>query len=343
MSERDALIPLYSGRYLRREQISDAGGGARAVSETLDQAAGVRFVRSWGAWSIKPNASYKSQLVAGRGESLGSGLFDRGQASAGLEAERRGVKFTSVRQTVSAAASRYYHYQAARSPLFGAELLSDDRALDTAAYDYTAAADYALGERHVLSASAGVSLVDYPRQRVFEGAALSGRLRRDWLGTATLGAARRLPQETGARIFGSAGLSAGYAVLSSNQNGLDAGQSTPGQVRANPDYYSYMEWSAGPLVNLGGREGWKISVSYNYARRAYRARLVQDAAGGYAPDKVRTDIQTLSCVASYPLFGRLAVQASGGWLKASSNNRFETYSLSNYDYPYLFLGLSFAL
>lgn len=342
LSEDDTLVPLASGSYMRRRQVSDVAGSATATTETLTQSAGLRYMRALGSWTLKPNVSYQSRLEASGEERLGRGMFDRRQTGAGLEAEWKRGPLKSLRLTASAARARYYHYQAARSTLFGAELLLDDRALDASSYDLNAASDWAAGERWTLSASAGASRVDYPHQVVFEGATTTGRARRDLVGSWTLGASRAWAAGDG-RYSGSAGLTAGFSMLSSNQNDVDPGQSSAGVLRENPDFYSYSEWSAGPTLGAGARGGWRASLSYQVSERAYRARPAQDASGGYLDARARTRVQTLSWAASYPVLGGLSAQASGGWVKASSNTRFERYSLYNYSYPYLFIGAAYAL
>lgn len=350
LSDDDVLLPTFSGQYLRRDQVNQIGGGGTLVSETLDDDASLRWIHSMGSWLIKPNVNYKSELaVSLPQDSLGKGFFDMRQAGAGVELERKGERLKSVRQNLGVSRTDYYHYQAARSPLFGAEFLLDRRALDFVSYDYSIAADYVPWGDGLLSASAEGSYADYAHQQTLEpnpvnpaGFVISSTNRHDWLGTWLLGLTQRWAGSLdGTPVEGSAGLTAGYVVLSSNQNDFDASQSGMG-ARFNSNYYSYHEISAGPLLSVTSGK-WKSSLSYNYAQRSYVSRPVQDSSGAYLGGAVRTDTQTAAYSLTCQLGRGFSAQASGGYVHAASNTRFENFYLYNYSYPYYFLGFGYSL
>ncbi len=353
LSDQDALLPSLNGQYSHSSQVNQIGGGGTLVTQALDDAAGLRWIHSFGAWAVKPNASYKSELATiNSQESLGAGIFDFGQESAGAELEWTGQgAVKSVRQDFSVSNTDYYHYQPGRSPLFGTELLSNGRDLNFVSYGYTAAADFAFWAGGLLSASAGGSYLDYGDQKVVEGDtgaktfSLTGSARQDWMGNAVVSVSQKLPgNPAGLPISGQASLSLGYTALRSNQNDVDNFQSNSSVFKFSPNYYSYDEFSAGPLLNLVIAGKLRLSFSYNFSRRDYLGRPVQDGAGRYLGGKVYTDTHTLSFSAGYPvLLPGLSAQVSGGYVSSSSNMAFESFYLYNYSYPYAFAGLSYAL
>ena len=348
-SETDALIAAISGQYQRRDQVNQLGGGGTLVSQTVDDSASLRWVHSLGSWLIKPNIDYKNELADSLPQdSLGKGFFDMNQFAAGLEAEWKGERVKSLRQSFSASDTDYYHYQPARSPLFGVELLLDHRNLNFLSYDYKLAADLAPWENALLSGSAAASYEDYAHQKVLEaipsGFNITSRDRLDWLGTWVLSMTQRWSPSWGSTpLEASAGLSAGYVVLSSNQNDFDAFQSAGNTARFNANFYSYHEPSIGPLLSLTVAKKWKSTLSYTYAHREYVARPVQDPAGRYVGGSVRTDTHTVSYSLSCQLNKHFSAQASGGYVYAASNTRFENFYLYNYSYPYYFAGFGYSL
>ncbi len=353
LSDSDTLLPSFNGAYTHSSQVNQIGGGGTLVTQTLDNAASLRWIHSFGAWSLKPNISYKSELATiNSQEALGAGIFDFGQESGGAELEWsvQGL-VKSVRQDFSASNTDYYHYQPGRSPLFGVELLSNGGDLNFMSYSYTASADFALWNGGLATASLGGSLLDYGDQKVIEGDAnaktysLTSRTRQDSMADAVLSLTQKLSgSPAGIPVEASASLSLGYTALRSDQNDVDNFQSNSSVFMFTPDYYSYDEFSAGPLLSLSVARKCLISLSYNFARRNYLGRPVQNGAGGYLGGTVYTDTHTVAYSVSYPiLFPGLNVQASGGYVAASSNMAFENFYLYNYSYPYFFAGLGYAL
>jgi hypothetical protein len=352
LGESDTVIPSVSGQYLRRNQVNHIGGGGTLVTETLDNNAGLRWIHAAGSWSFKPTLAYKGQLVVSLpGETFGKGFFDMNQVSAALEIERKGERLKSLRQGFSAAKTRYYHYEASRSPLFGLELLLHDRALDFVAYGYTIGADLEPWENGLLSASAEGSYLDYSRQRVLKPAPgvadafrIGSKTRRDLAVSALAGLTHR-----GALTLGelpvewSAGMTAAFLQFDSNQNNFDAGQSAAAVFRLNRDFYSYREASAGPLLSATVAKRWRASLLYNAARRRYDQRETQDSEGAYAGGRVITTTQSVSGSLSCQLHKSLSAQASGGYFRSESNTKFDSYYLYNFSYPYYFVGLSYSL
>lgn len=346
-SSTDLIVSSLNGDYLHQAQVSQIGGGGQILTQTMDNTASLRWLHKLGAWTLKPHVSFKNELATiSNQENLGNGIFDFNQGSAGLEAEWKGERLKSVRQDFTASQTNYYNYNPHSSPLFGAELLRSNQALNFMSYSYTLSADYAVWESALLSATAMGSYLDYANQNVAESAAPGtfnfGGVRHDWLGDWTLGLTQKLPKMS-VPITGNVGLNAGFVVLDSNQNNLDLGQSISGQSFFTPNFYSYDEISLGPTLNMVVAGKCKISLSYNYAHRNYRDRPAQAASGSYLPNTIWTDTHTIGYSISYPIAGNLNIQTSGGYVYATSNTGFNNFYLYNYSYPYYFAGFGYSL
>ena len=367
LSSGESVIPTLNGQYTNMAEVLPFGGGGTLVTQTLDNTVMLRWVHRAGAWAVKPFASFKNEMLTiSKTEALDTGLLDSDQGGAGVELEWKGRRhFKSVRQDLSWDRTVFYHYnpQSPINPLFGQELLQNGEALNFDSYSYELSVDEAPDAPTLLSASLGLSYLYYPDQQVFSGPPSPGsslplgelpsqptsQKRVDYMDTATVGATRRWAGSWGSRPWsGSAGLTAGYVGLNSNQNDFDLLQSNSTQPHINMNYYSYDEFSAGPILNftLGG--GWLANLSYNYAFRAYRDRPVQNADGIYpttmsAAATINTNTQTLSYSLACPLTKRWSFQASGGYVGATSNTQFDKFYLYSYSYLYYFAGFGVAL
>jgi hypothetical protein len=359
LSSAESVIPTLNGQYTNMAEVLPFGGGGTLVTQTLDNTAMLRWVQRAGAWAVKPFASFKNEMLTiSDSESLDTGLFDSDQGGAGVELEWKGRRHVkSVRQDLSWDRTAFYHYNPSSpvNPLFGQELFQNVDALNFDSYSYELSVDEAPNAPTLLSASLGMSYLYYPDQQVFSDSPVpTGELpsqptsqkRVDYMDTATVGATRRWSGSWGSRPWaGSAGLTAGYVGLSSNQNNFDDGQSQSNLLRVNPNYYSYDEFSAGPLLNVTLGGGWLANLSYNYAFRAYRSRPVQNADGAYPMNaaEINTRTQTLSYSLTCPLTKRWSFQASGGYVDAASNTQFDKFYLYSYGYLYYFAGFGVAL
>lgn len=352
-SPGDILLPQFSGQYARRNQLTSIAGGSIQTSQTMDNTVGLRWIYDLGDnWKVKPNFSFKSELIAqNNSEALGAGLFDLHQEQGGVEFEWNGEDLKSLRQSISGGKTQYYHYDPRNSPLFGLELLTGRQVLDIDAIDYQAAADYQPWKDGLLTGTLDLSRIEYPNQIVFQGLVPTTSKRVDWLWSTLLGLTQKWTVVPGERpVDLSASLTGGFAELVSNQNDVDI-QSPAGQASVlatgngipNSDYYSYTEYSIGPMFSLASGAAWRATLGYNFARRDYRDRPVQDGAGQYVSDKIRTETHTLTISGLYMLTKNWSVQASAGYVRAFSNTGFQNFYLYSYNFPYYFLGFGYAL
>ncbi|MEQ1919254.1 MAG: hypothetical protein ABL955_08655 [Elusimicrobiota bacterium] len=342
LSDRDLLIPIVSGQYRRTREVQELIGGGFLTQETLDNTLGLRWIRLLNPnWNVKSTLSYKNELLTESAtEKLGAGLFDYNKVSASVELERIGEGTArSVRQTLSAYSIRFYHYRAlsAETSDLGAEVNAGDRVLDFNAYEYSAAVDVVPNERTLLTFSVMGSLRPYRDQKVVtvEGTYLSKNRFDAYVAGAA--SARRMLPDWGT-LETSLGLNASYSRLESSQHNYDA-QNT----RFNPGYYDYGEMTAGPFMALRWRRKLSVSLGYDYARRAYDHRSVQDEAGTYGDKAIRINTHTLNMSTSYALGRGFSLLAQGTYRRSTSNMLYESSYRYNYWTANYYAGISWSL
>lgn len=342
LSERDLLIPIVSGQYRRTREVQELIGGGFLTQETLDNTLGLRWVHLLSPeWNVKSTLSYKNEMLTESvSEKLGAGLFDFHKTAASLELERVGQgALRSVRQSLTAYTIRFYHYRAlsASTSELGSEVSAGDRVLDFNAYEYSAAVDIVPEEKTLLSFSVLGSLRPYRDQKVVTvaGTYLS-RNRFDAYVVAAASARRALPDWGG--LESSLGLNASYSRLESSQHSYDA-QNT----RFNPGFYDYGEMAAGPFAALRWRRKLGATLSYDYSRRAYDHRPLQDESGAYGGSAIRLNTHTLNFSASYALGRGFYLRAQGAYRRSTSNMLYESTYRYNYWTANYFAGIGWAL
>ncbi len=342
LTERDLLIPIVSGQYRRTREVQELIGGGFLTQETLDNTLGLRWIRLLNQeWNVKSTLSYKNEMLTeSASEKLGAGLFDYHKAAASIELERLGQgAVRSVRQSLGAYAVRFYHYRAlsAETSDLGAEVNAGDRVLDFSAYEYSAAVDVVPDERTLLSFSVMGSLRPYRDQKVVtvSGTYLS-RNRFDAFIAGAASARRSLPEW--GTLESSLGLNAAYSRLESDQHNYDA-QNT----RFNPGYYDYGELSAGPFVAARWRRKVGATLSYDYSRRAYDHRPLQDETGAYGADAIRMNTHTVNLSASWLLGRGFSLIGQGTYRRSTSNMLYESSYRYNYWTANYYAGVSWSL
>lgn len=342
LTDRDLLIPIFTGQYRRTREVQELIGGGFLTQETLDNTAGLRWVRLLDRrWNLKSTLSYKNELLTESvSETLGNGLFDYHKFAGSLELERIGEGTArSFRQSLSAYAVRFYHYRAlsAETAELGSEVNAGDRVLDFNAYEYAAALDLLPTERTLVAFSVLGSLRPYRDQKVVtEAGTYLGRNRFDAYVVGAGSVRQALP--AWGPLEASLGLNASYARLESSQHNYDA-QNT----RFNPGYYDYGEISAGPFLATRWGKKFNTTASHSYSRRAYDHRPVQDASGTYGIDAIRLDTHTVNLSAAYLLGRGFSLLAQGTYRRSTSNMLYESAYRYNYWTANYYAGVGWSL
>jgi hypothetical protein len=339
LSEKTSVLGTVSGRYRRVREVQELIGGGFLTRETLENGGTAKIIRTLGeSWKLKGKASYKNiMLVESEDEKLSKGLYDYHKIGAGLEAERTGGRLRSLSISLDPYAVRFYHYSSlASGSQFGSEINSGDHTLDFNAYDFSSAAEYLLAERTLLTGSALLSYRPYPDQKIVQvSGTYAGSNRSDLYGQAGLGIFQGLPAWPLLRLESGAGFDATYIGLRSNQNNYDASR-----TRFNPDYYDYDEYHVSPRVSSRWFGKLSLSLAYDYSRRNYRERPLQNEDGTYGSDRIVLHTQSVSCSLSYPLPKGFSIVAEGVYRNAYSNMQYQKSYRYNYHAEHYFAGIA---
>ncbi len=337
-NDRWSLIPTVNGKYRRVREVQELVGGGFLTRETLENSAIVKGLYALTPrWKLKAKTSYKNQLlVESEDEKLGKGLYDNNKYGAGLEAERTGKLFRSIRFSLDPYGLRYIRYASLASGTeFGSEINSGANTLDFNAYDATMAADIQLGKRSLLQLNHLTSYRLFLEQKKVTTSGLyTADDRNDVFNQTNLGLSHVLPDWFGEKFQIMAGLDASYAFLTSNQNNYDAAR-----TKFNENYYGYSEYHAGPRFAARFFD-LELGVSYDYGRRLYADRPIQDASGSYLSDKIRIDTHSINYSFRYPIIYGFSAIAQGVYRRSNSNIAYERTYRYNYVAQHYFLGLS---
>ncbi|MBI4051107.1 MAG: hypothetical protein HY400_01230, partial [Elusimicrobia bacterium] len=293
---------------------------------------------------LKPSVSYKNELITESvDEKLGKGLFDYNKLAFGVEAEREGRYFKSIRQSLTAYGIRFYHYESlSTSQDLGLEINSGSNVLDFNALDYALTVEFIPFPEALATGSLLASFRHFPDQNIVTlTGEFESKKREDVYAAVLLGYQQKLPDlEMEDFWFGmetAAGLNASYTLQESDQSNYDATR-----TQFNPDYYDYGEIMAGPFLAFRFAGKLAMSLGYEFSDRHYQARPVQDKDGNYENKRVDMKTHTISLYFSYPLYAGLSAKAQGALRSATSNMKYESTYRYNYHSAHYFVGLGYS-
>lgn len=343
-----ALLPSLNSSYQGTKTVVDLVGAGTLFQEQMDHRLAARAVYTpgGGQWRLKPSLSYKYQLLKEtKDEDWGEGLFDYRKWSAGLDAEyvyhdpfslHAGVdyfetSFPNYTSLESQAATQFQGQSLARE-------LVGDFILDTQNASLSIGGDGPIYERLILDGNAVATYQHFPNQHVVDGAGqLTPLLREDLATTVTLGA--RMPRELNSDLRTLGGLDLGLSYTTSNQNNYDARQ-----ARFFPLYYNYGELRVSPSFKLligPPREAVVLGLSATWWHRRYPYRVIQDEAGAYLDQKLRTDNSMISASLTYPMAKHFSLLFNFQYGKTISNQRYESFYSYNYSVTNYLFGFSY--
>jgi hypothetical protein len=343
--ENFSLLPSIGLGYRKSRDVQELAGGGFLTQEQQTRSLGLKGVRNVGdSWKAKAYASYRQELIIEtKDESWGDGDFDYDKTAVGVEAERTGSAWRSLRFGLDYYALAFPNFSslAAEARNLGITVNPGEDVLDFSAVDASVGADVQLGSKSLLSGYLLASSRDFKDQKIVKpDGTYTADDRSDTYLYLSAGYRHQLPQWSlfGLGVENLAGVDLSYAALDSDQHNYDAGR-----TKFNENYYDYSEIGFGPRVNLRFREKLTLGLSYMLSTRDYADRPVQNADGTYTTDTISSDVNTLRVTVSYPLLKNLSVEGRYANQNADSNMKFEQtykydYSSSNY-----FLGLSYQL
>jgi len=343
LNRRWSLFPVLSGSYKGTKDVQDLVGAGTVFQEQMDYRAGLKGVYKLEEdprWRVKPSGSYTIQyLKETKDEGWGSGLFDYRKLDFGIETEFLYKKPFSLRAGFDYFLTRFPNYtslesQAATSfqnQSLARELVGDS-VLDVNGQAFNIAGDLPLG-RVAAEGSYLFMHQGFPSQPLVDS---SGQLTSEHRDDTTHMLSGRLiyPWQIrqGLRLTGSVGL--GVVQNTSDQNNYDASHAV-----FTERFYDYTEHrrSVGFRLSAGDPKERPVVAGLDMSlnTRTYARRRIQDAAGTYLGDNLRTNTFALSASASRPIAPRFKALFTIQHVVSSSNQEYEqlyqySYSATNY-------------
>lgn len=339
---RLTLLPAYTSAYRATREIQELVGGGFLTQQLWNHLFTLKPIVKIGSLRIKPKGSYKIEWIRETTEEKwGGGLFDFRKAAGGLEVEKEGSRFKSIRGGAEFYAIRFPNYKALTSRQFGEEIKSGTRVLDFNAIDGTAAIDVMLFPKSILSFQALTSFRFFPDQFIVtRSGAYSADLRQDFFLYGLLAWRQALPAFSKWRMATTVGLDFAFHHLSSSQNSYDATRRF-----FTPKYYDYNEPRFTPRVSFLFADKIGFSLSHEWSWRSYRDRILQDAQGEFSATAKRIDVRsrTLGFTLSYKILKSLSVVGQGSYRISKSNMAFEKVFRYNYSSFIYLMGLAWEL
>lgn len=341
LGDKFSLLPTMSYAYQKTRDVKELAGGGFLTQQSQDMSGSLKGIYAVTQnWRAKAYASYRQELLKETSdEKWGSGLFDNDKIAGGIEAEKLGERWRSIRVGADYYRTTFGNFESLSSQQFGAEINSGKDVLDFRALDATAGADLSIGPKAVLSGYLLESNRNFPDQKIVKlDGTYSNDLRKDTYLYASLGYRHQLPTlalfKMGVESL--AGLDATYLWQDSNQNNYDASQ-----TKFNKNYYDYSQVGLGPLVNFRFKEKLTLGFSYLYEMRSYADRPSQNADGTYKSKTISTNTSTFRISTGYPIVKGLSAQIQVALQHATSNMDYETVYRYNYSSSNIFGGLSY--
>ncbi len=342
---RLTVLPSFSVDYRQTRDVQELIGGGFLTQEQSKQTGALKAV--WALsdrWKIKGYGSFRQELVKETSdEKWGHGLFDYRKTVGGLELERAGALFRSLR----AGADMYwvafpnFDSLSADAEQFGGEINTGTRVLDYRGLDGTLAGDLLLSPRTSVSASLAASDRRFGDQNLVQvDGSYAPTRRRDLFLFASAALRRQLPSRDfrWASVDSVAGVDLSAGWLNSNQNHYDTDRTI-----FNDDYYDYVELGVGPRLSLRFNQKLTVGLGVAWSRRRYGRRPVQDVDGSYLSGNVTTTSWTYRLSLGYPLMDHLDAVLTGAYQDASSNMKYESVYRYNYSSASYFGGLSLKI
>ncbi len=340
--EKFSLVSSVNGEYRRLREVQELIGGSYLTQQTLENTSIVKGIYNFNDnWKGKFKGSYRNQLlVESADESLGNGLFDNNKIGFGMEMERTGSFFRSLRLSLDPYAVRFLRYTSLSSGSSSAsEISSGDDPLDFNAYDAAVSVEMSpLRKTMIQSYLLNSYRIFTDQKKVTVSGTYTSEARKDEYVYGTLSVLQQLPDWSFIQLQSMAGLGFSAQYLISSQHNYDASK-----TRFNSNYYDYQEFHITPRLGAKWRDKLELSVAYDYAQRNYNHRVVQNSEGTYGTDRIVLDNQSVSYSLKYPLLLGFSVVAEGVWRQSVSNMTYESTYRYNYSAEHYFVGFSWDL
>jgi hypothetical protein len=273
-------------------------------------------------------------------EPWGKGLFDYGRWGLGVEAERRGDRWRSLRWALDFSETAFPNFDPLTIDDFGAEIAAGDATLDFRSHDATWEGEYGFSDKASVSMLVFGAARPFRQQAVVQETGLfTGGKRMDYYVFASL--APRVMLRERQFIWSwepSVQLNLSGASLFSNQNNYAADVNV-----YNPNYYDYREYTWGRTSTSAWRAGRRRVSAWVGRGGDTLDRPVQAVDGTFTETAIWSETLRTRLSVGYPLGRGFSVSLQGAYEDAKSNMRYESTYRYNYSSSNYFLGLNYEM
>jgi hypothetical protein len=343
------FLPSLNSSYQGTKQVLDVVGAGTLVQEQWDNRLSAKAVyqpSEDSAWRIKPNGSFKYQLLKEtKNEEWSSGLFDYYKWDLGTEVEYVYHEPFSIRGSLDYFEGKFPNYGSLESQAaltVGGNALArelvGDHVLDTRNIMSMFAVDGPVAPGVIGEFYTSILYQSFYNQALVDDTgALIAKKRQDFM--TTFGGALKVPFEV-SRTKLIASLDASVDYNTSNQNSYDAQRTHYTEL-----FYNYGDLRVGPTFKAyfgPGKRPVAFSFAAQYWYRRYPHRRTQDANGVYQGESLHQNNWMTNTTLKFPFVNNFDVIMNFQYGKASSNQRFENFYSYNYRVANYLFGFSYG-
>ncbi|MFH1416236.1 MAG: hypothetical protein ABIH89_09170 [Elusimicrobiota bacterium] len=344
-NQRTSLLPKYTGIYTGTSVAMDIEDEDYLYQQSQDHSGSLKLIHKLSdRLKLKLSGGYITELLREtKDESWGEGLYDYDSTYGELEFEER---FQTSLPFIIKAGYRYYtmrfpNYESLASEedmeLIGKNIFDTDNSSFFLKSDIFLPLDvhnrweYSYNRSKYLDQKLVTDAGDYSEEKRLNQTHKLKCTLYYTLPESNSWRARRAGHKTYLRLFLS------WKQRISNQNHFNTDVLT-----FISDYYSYTKLGIGPSVTVKFvPSNIKFYLGYEYSRKQYKERPVQDEDGYYEDDKFFSDTSIISLGIYYPLTKSLTLNLSGNYSDVRSNTEYEAYYSYNYSSANYLLGVSY--
>lgn len=338
LSENTALLPIYMGKYQGTKDVKELVGGGTLVQTSMNHSLYAKVVHKMDSgWTYKGIWGLSGEWLAEtKDETLSKGLFNSYRYTSGLEVEKL-FNTGKWKAGYDYGITDYYNYQSLSSDDKFADvgIINDmgKEVLDYQSHDVSFGVSMPFGKRMVIETNYRLSYLLFKDQKIVgKSGEYSGTKRNDMGHTISVNSVTDLKT---ARL----GLGYGIQYYDSNQNAYDADR-----TYYTENYYDYLEQKITPSISFFlGSDKSILSLYWDITFTKYLDRKVQDTDGDFGTSKIGQVANSLGLWLKYPVFKQVSFKMKLNYLMSSSNMKYESTYIYNYDVVNYFIGFGWEL
>ncbi|OGS20443.1 MAG: hypothetical protein A2252_10420 [Elusimicrobia bacterium RIFOXYA2_FULL_39_19] len=339
-SDKFSFLPALYVEYRGVKDVTELVGGEKLLQQSASYNLSLRPVYKIGEnTKLRAKVGYfKQMIIEAKDESWGNGAFDYAKTSVGLDVSKKNINIGYSMYII--AFPNYASLVSQTSGQFGVSATDIGKnLLDFMANEVSLYGKFYPLSGFVVDWSFAYTMKSFNDQTIQldNGVYNASQKRADTVMGVGLFPSFAIVPTGPLTMFG--GLSINYVSNASNQNRYD----TAKKQFIEKDY-DYTETKIAPIISFSfNTVPLKLDFSYEIGSRAYLNRLVQDVAGVYGTDKIKTDTTYLSLGLTYPLSEKLSLKGIYGSYNSSSSMKYEQVYKYTYQTSNMFLGVAYEL